>query len=236
MIVVGKNAVIETLNSNIKVDTIYISKLVDIHHFENILNICNNKNIPVIFLDSEKFKNKFSSKSQGIAAVVQEFIYADFGQMLKANNMFLVLLDGIEDPHNLGAILRVAECAGATGVVIPKNRSVCVNETVIRVSAGAATHIPVARVNNLHDAIDEIKQAGGFVYAADMSGDVLFNTNLEGKIAIVIGSEGKGVSKLSLKKSDGVLKIPMFGKVNSLNASVSAGIILYEIVRQRGGL
>ena len=143
-----------------------------------------------------------------------------------------MLLDGVEDPHNLGSVLRVAECAGVHGVVIPRHRAVSVNDTVVKVSSGAAAHIRVAKVTNINDAIAELKQAGVWVYAADMEGGSLYDADLRGAVAFVIGGEGRGVKRLTRELCDGVVSIPMFGSVNSLNASVAAGIVVYEKVRQ----
>lgn len=235
MIIFGKNAVLEALESKTAVNKVIVSNALSGSLLQNIEYLCKKKNIKVLKLSREEFKKAYPEHAQGMAAEVQDFKYTELDELLNKKDVFLVLLDGVEDPHNLGAIIRVAECAGATGVIIPKNRAVQVTETVARVSAGALSHMAVAQVNNIHDAIDKIKNSGTFVYAADMDGEIMYNTNLEGNIAIVIGGEGKGVSSLSRKKADGIIKIPMFGKVNSLNASVSAGIVLYEVVRQRSG-
>ena len=235
MKIFGKNAVVEALKSNQVVNNVVVSASLPTAILQNIEFLCKKRNIKLQKLAKTEFNAQHPENTQGIVAFVQDFNYTELEELLDAEDVFLVLLDGVEDPHNLGAIIRVAECAGATGIVIPKNRSVQVNETVARVSAGALSHVKIARVGNLHDAIDKIKDSGAFVYAADMDGENMYQTNLEGKIAVVIGGEGKGVSALSRKKADGVVSIPMFGKVNSLNASVSAGIVLYEVVRQRRG-
>lgn len=145
---------------------------------------------------------------------------------------FIIILDGVEDPHNLGSVLRVAECAGAHGVIIPRHRAVSVNETVIKVSAGASQHVKVAKVTNITDAITELKERGVWVYCADMDGDPLYKSNLKGAIALVIGGEGKGVGKRVKDNCDGTVAIPMFGEVNSLNASVATAIVVYEKIRQ----
>ena len=145
---------------------------------------------------------------------------------------FFILLDKLSDPHNLGSIIRTAECSGVTAVVIPNRNSVLVNETVMRASAGAINHVKVCKVGNLNDAIKKLKEDGVFVYVTDMDGENIYKTNLKGDIAIVIGSEGFGVSALTRKLADQVISIPMYGNINSLNASVSAGICMYEAVRQ----
>lgn len=143
-----------------------------------------------------------------------------------------ILLDGVEDPHNLGSIIRSAECLGFSGVIIPARHSALVNETVIRSSAGAINYVKVIKVNNLNDAIKRLKEENIFVYSADMDGEDIRKTNLKGNVAIVVGSEGFGVSDLARKLSDQIIKIPMTGNVNSMNASVSAGICMYEAVMQ----
>jgi len=147
--------------------------------------------------------------------------------------LFLLILDGIEDPHNLGAILRVAECAGVQVVVIAKDRACPVNATVIKVSAGATEHINVAKVTNINQTIRTLKERNVFVYGADMQGEDIYSTDLSGDIAIVIGSEGKGLHQLTGQLCDKLIALPMLGKINSLNASVAAGAVLYEAVRQR---
>ena len=150
----------------------------------------------------------------------------------KGEPPFIVILDGVEDPHNLGSVLRVAECAGCHGVIIPARRAASVNETVIKVSAGAAAHVLVAKVTNVNDAIDYLKKQNVWVYCADMDGSPIYSTNLTGAIAFVVGGEGSGVKRLTKEKCDGVVTLPMFGKVNSLNASVAAALAVYEYVRQ----
>ena len=151
----------------------------------------------------------------------------------KGEEPFIILLDGISDPHNLGAILRSAECAGVHGVIIPKNRAVPVNDTVVRISEGAAMHIPVARVTNINDAIKLLKDNFINVYCADMDGKTMYEQNMTGATAIVIGNEGSGVKRLTKELSDGSISIPLLGKINSLNASNAAAIVIYEVVRQR---
>jgi 23S rRNA (guanosine2251-2'-O)-methyltransferase len=148
---------------------------------------------------------------------------------------FFVILDGVEDPHNLGSVIRVCECAGVDGLVIGKRRSACVNETVMRVSEGSANHLRIARVTNINTAIDELKEAGVWVYACELGGSNIYKSNLNGKICLVIGGEDTGVNRLTKEKSDATVTIPTFGKVNSLNASVACGVAVFEAVRQRNG-
>ena len=234
MRIYGKNAVIEALKSDQAVSLVTISDGLNKDLAGLISVLCKKRGVSLKTISRNEFKKIEGEENyQGIIAEVEDYHYYDLKDLLDQENKFLLLLDGIEDPHNFGAIIRVAECSGVTGIVIPKNRSVSVNATVAKVSAGALSHVKIALVNNIHDAIDKIKDSGTFIYAADMDGESMYKANLKGNIAIVIGSEGKGVSALSRKKVDGIIAIPMFGKVNSLNASVSAGIVLYEVVRQR---
>ena len=234
MRIYGKNAVIEALKSDQAVSLVTISDGLNKDLAGLITVLCKKRSVSLKTISRNEFKKIEGEENyQGIIAEVEDYHYYDLKDLLDQENKFLLLLDGIEDPHNFGAIIRVAECSGVTGIVIPKNRSVSVNATVAKVSAGALSHVKIALVNNIHDAIDKIKDSGTFIYAADMDGESMYKANLKGNIAIVIGSEGKGVSALSRKKVDGIIAIPMFGKVNSLNASVSAGIVLYEVVRQR---
>ena len=197
------------------------------------------KGIPVEFSDKNTMdKMAAGLPHQGVIARAEEYRYSSLEEIVafaeeKGEAPFLILLDGIEDPHNLGAIIRTAECAGAHGVVFPKNRSAGVNETVLRTSAGAAEFIRCAQVTNLARAMEELKEKGVWIYACDMGGREIWDTDLGGSVALVIGSEGKGVSRLVRERSDGILSLPMFGSVGSLNASNAAAVAMYEVVRQR---
>ena len=177
---------------------------------------------------------------QGVIAVVPPFEYSDVEDILnlakeRNEDPFVVILDGIEDVHNLGSIIRTAETAGVHGIVIPKRRSAMVNATVNKVSAGAVEHMKIARANNINETIKELKDAGLWICGTDINTNTYYNQqDLKGPIAIVIGSEGFGISRLVKENCDFLVKIPMKGKVQSLNASVSAGIVIYEVVRQRG--
>ena len=179
-----------------------------------------------------------TGKHQGVIAVAAAYEYATVADILanarkKQEPPFLILLDGIEDPHNLGAIIRTANQAGAHGVIIPKRRAVGLTATVARTSAGALNYTPVAKVNNLGTVIDELKKEGIWFVCADMGGELMYNLNLKGPIGLVIGNEGSGVGRLVKEKCDFVASIPMKGDIDSLNASVAAGVLAYEIVRQR---
>lgn len=168
---------------------------------------------------------------QGVVVFTSSYEYKELEDLLDGE--LLILLDGIEDPHNLGAIMRTAECAGATGVVIPKRRSVGLTETVAKTSAGAIEYLPCARVTNMANAIDKLKENGFWICAADMDGQELWSSDLGGKLAIVIGNEGNGVSRLVKEKCDFTVSIPMVGSINSLNASNAAAILMYEVLRQK---
>ena len=192
----------------------------------------------VTFYDREVLdRESATGKHQGFIAEVTDFKYATVDDILalaekKNEPPFIIIADGVEDPHNLGSILRVAECAGCHGVIIPARRAVSVNETVIKVSAGAAAHVLVAKVTNVNDAVDYLKKQNVWVYCADMDGEEIYSSDLRGSIAFVVGGEGTGVKRLTKEKCDGVVSLPMFGKVNSLNASVAAALVAYEYVRQ----
>ncbi|MNI67587.1 putative TrmH family tRNA/rRNA methyltransferase [compost metagenome] len=176
---------------------------------------------------------------QGVMAVVTPFKYSEIDDILeyakkKEEDPFIVILDELEDPHNLGSIVRTAELCGVHGIIIPKRRNVGVTPTVYKSSAGAVEHMKIAKVTNINVAIDKLKDQGLWVYGADINGeDYSYNTNFSGPCAIIIGSEGRGISTLTLKKCDKLVKIPMVGKINSLNASVAGGIMMYEVLKSR---
>jgi len=171
---------------------------------------------------------------QGVAALAEQYPYAELEDLLAAPDSPVVLLDGVTDPHNLGAVLRVADGAGASGVVIPKDRAVGVTAVVVKASAGASEHVLISRVTNLRRAIDAIKDAGLWVYAAELGGTPYTDLDLAGPVGLVLGSEGRGVRRLVREGCDGAVSIPMLGAVGSLNVSVAAGVLLYEAERQRG--
>lgn len=235
----GKNQVRELLSSDKTIEKISVIDGTRDDEIRSLLKVAKDKGVKIEYIERKALdKMSVTSHHQGIIATVTEFKYADLDKVIentKANHedLLLLILDGVSDPHNLGSVIRVAECAGVTAIVIPKNRAVSVNETVVRVSTGASEHVSVCKVTNINSTIEYLKEKGVFVYAADMDGDEMYKTNLKGDIAIVVGSEGFGVSKLTRKLCDGIISIPMYGKVNSLNASVSAGIVVYEAIRQR---
>ena len=226
MIIAGKNAVVEALSAGVAIKQLYVAK--GAHDMDKIVSAARERRVPVRFEERQTLDRLSEGvRHQGVIAVGEEFEYTEFEQ--------LAALDGVEDPHNLGSILRVAECAGVDGVIIPARRSASVNATVIRVSAGAAAHVKVAKVGNVNDAIRRLKEEFFKVYCADMGGESMYDADFSGAIALVIGGEGSGVSRLTAKLCDKALSIPQFGKVNSLNASVACGVLCYEAVRARGG-
>ena len=192
------------------------------------------KNIRVQFADRAALDRECPEKRhQGVIAYTTDFVYSDLYDLLGGEQSLIVLCDGIEDVHNLGSILRVAECAGAAGVVIPNAKGASVTEAVVRISAGAAEHIGVAKVPSVNWAIDALKKSGYWIYALEAGGESIYREKLTGKVALVVGGEDSGVKRLTREKCDKTLSIPLFGKVNSLNASVALGIAVYEVVRAR---
>lgn len=236
----GKNPVKEILASDTTIEKIMVQDGTSDKEVRYIVKLAKDKGVKVEFADKRALdKVSETGHHQGIIAETTSFKYAELNEVISAaksanKNILLVILDEVLDPHNLGSVIRVAECAGATAVVIPARRSATVNETVIRASAGATAYMPVVKVSNINQTIDELKAQNIWVYAADMDGEPMTKTNLTGDIALVIGGEGTGVHSLTKKLCDGVVSIEMHGKVNSLNASVSAGIVVYEALRQRG--
>lgn len=235
----GKNPVRELLGSGATIEKISVADGTNDAEVRALVQLARDKGVKVDYVDRRGLdKVSETGHHQGIIAFYTEFKYANLNDVIKqekqkGKDLLFVILDEVLDPHNLGSVIRVAECAGATGVIIPARRSATVNETVIRTSAGATAYVPVIKVSNLNQTIEELKKQNVWVYAADMDGSPMTKTNLKGDIALVIGGEGSGVHALTRKNCDGIISIPMFGKVNSLNASVSAGIVLYEAVRQR---
>ncbi len=239
MKVEGKNPVKELLNSDATVESVLIENGNKDAVLREIQKMAREKGIKVEFVDKRGLdRQSETGHHQGVIANYTNFEYANLEDLInnaqeKNEDMLFIVLDEILDPHNLGSIIRVAECSGVTGVIISNRRSATVNETVIRTSAGATAYVPVVKVNNINQAIEELKRANIWVYGLDMDGELMYNTNLKGNVALVVGNEGSGIKQLTAKNCDGIISIPMFGKVNSLNASVSAGIAVYEVLRQR---
>ncbi len=239
-VIEGRNPVLEAFDSKITVEKILVSKGDSTGSVIKIISIAKEKGIPVIEVDRRKLDAIANSPHhQGVVAYITPYRYVELADILKIasdrnEKPFIMILDEIEDPHNLGSIIRTAELSGVHGVIIPKRRSVGVNSTVFKTSAGAVNHMAIAKVTNIPRIIDEMKEEGVFVYGADMKGDSFsYNTNFDGGVALVIGNEGKGLSRLVREKCDGIVSIPMVGKVNSLNASVAAGILMYEVMKSR---
>lgn len=235
----GKNPVRELLGSGATIEKVSIEDGSRDVEVRALAQLARDKGIKVDYVDKRGLdKASETGHHQGIIAYYTEFKYASLDEVIasekaKGKDLLFVVLDEVLDPHNLGSVIRVAECAGASGVIIPARRSATVNETVIRTSAGATAYMPVIKVSNLNQTLEDLKQKNVWVYAADMDGEPMTKVNLKGDIALVIGGEGSGVHSLTRKTCDGIISIPMFGKVNSLNASVSAGIVVYEAIRQR---
>ena len=241
MTIEGRNAVMEAFRSGKSIDRVYVLKGCQDGPINSILREARKHDTLVNFVAKERLDQMSETgKHQGVIASAAAYAYAEVEDMLKlaeekGEPPFLFLLDDIEDPHNLGAIIRTANLAGAHGVIIPKRRAVGLTATVARTSAGALNYTPVAKVTNLSATIEELKEKGMWFVCADMGGTTMYDLNLTGPIGLVIGNEGDGVSRLVKEKCDFVASIPMKGEIDSLNASVAAGVLAYEIVRQRIG-
>ncbi len=230
----GRNAVFELLKAEKTVDKILMIKNPQ-GSLKAIFAEARKRGIKVQFADKIVLdKESPEGRHQGVIAYSSDFVYAELGDIIQSagQNSVVILCDGIEDVHNLGSIIRVSECAGADGVIIPANNSASVTEAVVRISAGAAEHIKVAKVNSLGFAIDELKKAGYWLYALEADGEDIYKTEFSGKIALVIGGEDRGVRRLTREKCDCCVSLPLKGKVNSLNASVALGIAVYEVIRR----
>ena len=239
MIIEGRNAVIEAFRSGKTVDKLFVLDGCQDGPVLTIKREAKKQNSLIKYVTKERLDQlSETGKHQGVIAYTSAYQYAEVEDMLKkarekGEPPFLFLLDNIEDPHNLGAIIRTANLAGAHGVIIPKNRAVGLTATVARASAGALNYTPVAKVTNLGQTIEELKKEGLWFVCADMDGTTMYQLDLKGPIGLVIGSEGDGVGRLVKEKCDFVASIPMKGDIDSLNASVAAGVLAYEIVRQR---
>ena len=238
-IVSGRNAVRELLSGDRDIDKILVSSGNREGSIKMLVAEAIEKKIPVIEVDKAKLDLvSRGAHHQGIVAQVAEYKYSSVEDILdyakeKGQAPFVVILDGVEDPHNLGAIIRSAECCGAHGVIIPKRRSVGLTPTVVKASAGAIEHMKVAKVTNIASTIDDLKQKGLWIYAADMGGEEFYKQDLSGNVAVVMGSEGNGISRLVKEKCDFTISIKMYGSVNSMNVSCAASIIFAEIAKQK---
>ncbi|SDZ25440.1 23S rRNA (guanosine2251-2'-O)-methyltransferase [Proteiniborus ethanoligenes] len=236
----GRNPVIEAIRGGREIDKILIAKGSEQGSINKIIGMAKDKKIVIQYVEKAKLDSMSETKAhQGVIALVTPYSYVEVDDIIKAaedknEDPFIIILDEIEDPHNLGAIIRTAECGGAHGVIIPKRRAVGLTPVVIKSSAGAVEHMNIAKVSNIASTIEELKKRGIWIYGADMEGKHdYFQKDLTGPIAIVIGSEGKGIGRLIKEKCDFLVKIPMKGKVSSLNASVAASVMMYEVLRQR---
>lgn len=235
----GRNAVLEAFRSGKTVDKLYIQDGLRDGVISSILRDAKKKDVIVNFVSKEKLDQMSKDKKhQGVMAICSAYEYSDIEDIFakaeeKGEDPFIFILDEIEDPHNLGAIIRTANLSGAHGVIIPKRRAAGLTSTVVKASAGAINYTPVAKVTNISKTIEELKERGMWFACADMGGQTMYDCNLTGSIGLVVGNEGNGVSRLVKEKCDYVVSIPMKGDIDSLNASVAAGVLAYEVVRQR---
>ena len=235
----GRNAVLEAFRSGKPIDKLYVLDGCQDGPVRTIVREARKHDTIIHFVEKERLSQlSVTGKHQGVIACAAAYEYSEVEDMLKlaeekGEDPFLILLDNIEDPHNLGAIIRTANLAGAHGVIIPKRRAVGLTATVAKTSAGALNYTPVAKVTNLTKTMEELKEKGLWFVCADMGGKMMYDLNLKGPVGLVIGNEGDGVSRLVKENCDFVASIPMKGDIDSLNASVAAGVLAYEIVRQR---
>ena len=238
-IIVGRNPVTEALRSGREIDKLMVSS--EEGSMKKILALAKERRIPVMKVEKSAIDRIAEGKAhQGVAAYVSAYAYSELEDIFRiaeerGEDPFIIILDNLEDPHNLGAIMRTAECAGAHGVIIPKRRACGLTEVVAKASAGAIEYMPCVKVTNIAQTIEELKERGIWVAACDMGGQEYYKANLKGKLAVVIGSEGFGISRLVKEKCDFVVSMPMVGRITSLNASNAAAVIIYEVRKQRDG-
>ena len=238
--IIGRNAVSEALKSGRVIETVFLQETLNLGPIQSLIDKIRGNNVTVKKV--KKAKLDLMSKNgnhQGIIALSGAKKSATVEEILEISKKrgeppFIIVADEIEDPHNLGAIIRTAECVGAHGVIIPKRHSAGLTESVGKSAAGALEYVPVAKVSNISQTLDKLKENGLWIYGADMKGQKWCETDLKGAVALVIGSEGKGIGRLVREKCDFIVSLPMSGHINSLNASVAAGILMYEVRRQRG--
>ncbi len=229
MLVYGKNVAKEILKSDDKIEKIIIQEDFD---DDSVLSLIEKRKIKPILMSKKDFSRFDKYFSQGIIMYIKDFEYVDLDTFIDEENAKVVILDHLEDPHNLGAIIRTCEAAGISGVIIPKDRSVSVNSTVMKTSAGALENVKIAMVTNLNQTIKKLKDEGFWIVGTDMENSTDYrDIDYSGKIALIIGNEGSGMSESVKKSCDFIARIPMYGKINSLNASVAAGIMIYEVIR-----
>ena len=238
MLINGRNSVRETLRSGTKISKVFVQANLQGRENAELVTALIQQGVAVITLPKREMDKKVQGRHQGFIAEVEDFVYTDIDVVLQnaraqGKQLFLCILDGIEDPHNLGSIIRSCECAGVDAVVISERGACQVNATVVKVSAGAINHLPIVKVGNINNTIKRLKKDGVWVYGVELGGKSMYDIDFCRDMAIVIGSEGKGISRLTKELCDDILTIPMFGKVNSLNASNATAISLYEVIRQR---
>lgn len=235
--IIGRNAVTEALKGSRDIDRLYIQNVENKSAMGKIIALAKDKGIPIKEVSAQKLAEMADGEiHQGVIASCSAKNFStleEVFEMLNGESPFFIIADELEDPHNLGAIIRTAEAAGANAVIIPKRRGVGLTATVARTSAGAIEYMPVVRVTNIVDTIKQLKEKNIWIYGADMDGENWCQTDFSGGVALVIGSEGKGISRLVRENCDVIVSLPMCGNINSLNASVAAGILMYEVTRQR---
>lgn len=240
MKVEGRNSIYELLKTDKEIDKVLVDKAQNDEGSKRLLGNIRSRKIKIQYVDKRLLdKESVSKRHQGFIAITSDYKYFDLEDIIdgvKGKDGFILVLCEITDPHNLGSIIRVAECAGVDGIVIGKDRCAQVNDTVMRVSEGALNHVKVARVTNVNGAIDELKDKGYWIYGAEADGKSIYSEDFNGNVCLVIGGEDTGVKKLTREKCDEIVSIPMYGKVNSLNASVACGIAVFEAMRKRKNL
>ena len=241
-LIIGRNAVSEALRSGRAIDTLMVARGERNGSIGRIIAECRDNGVVVKEVDRKKLDLMCGGAvHQGIAAYAASHEYASIDDIFalaeeRGEKPFIIICDELEDPHNLGAVIRTAEATGAHGIIIPKRRNASLSYVVGKASAGAVEYVPVARVANIAQTIDELKEKGIWFYAADMDGEDWCSVNYDGGVGLVIGSEGRGISRLVKEKCDFIVSMPMKGRINSLNASVAAGVLMYEVARQRAGI
>lgn len=239
-VIEGRNPVLEAIKSGRTIEKLYVSKGDIEGSIKMIIAMAKERGLVISEVERKRLDEMSITKAhQGVIAIVSDYNYVEVDEILdyakeKGEDPFIIVLDEIEDPHNLGSIIRSANVFGVHGVIIPKRRSALVTATVAKASAGAIEYTKIAKVTNLNQTINELKEKGVWIAALDMDGEICYHKDLKGPLAIVIGSEGRGVSRLVKENCDFVVKIPMKGEISSLNASVAAGVIMFEVTKQRG--
>lgn len=239
-LLIGRNPVMEALKNDRAIEKLLVGKDAE-GSIKKIIGMAKDKKIPLQYVEKSALDRLADGGAhQGIVAYISSYQYYEVEELIqiakeKGEDPFLIVLDGIEDPHNLGAIMRTADGAGAHGIIIPKRRAVGITETVAKAAAGAVEYIPVAKVSNIAQTLDRLKDMGLWIAACDMDGREYDKADLKGSLAIVVGAEGQGISRLVKEKCDFIISIPMAGKISSLNASNAAAILMYEVRRQRKG-